>query len=334
MAGSETDSLIVGSGSFRYEVVPGWEQLPDGWSFLEVAGVATDSQRRVYVFTRGDHPLIVFDESGKFLHSWGEGKFTRAHGIWIGPDDLLYLTDDLDHTVRKYTLAGELLMTLGTSGQGSDTGVENFDYRTMKQAGPPFHYPTNVALAADGSLYISDGYGNARVHKFSPEGELLFSWGEPGDGPGQFHLPHGVCLDSGGQVFVADRENNRLQIFTPDGKFVEEWTGIIRPTQVFVDPDDNVFVCEVGRRVGLFPWMTPDPALTGGRVSVFNRQGELQARWGGGDDPAAPGDFFAPHDLSIDNAGSIYVGEVTWAAGGKRGLAPPNYVSLQKFVRR
>jgi len=333
MSSRKTESLVFGTGAFQYEAVPGWEQLPDGWSFLEVAGVATDSQNRVYVFCRGEHPLIVFDKDGKFLNSWGEGKIVRAHGATIGPDELLYLTDDLDHTVRKFTLDGKLLMTLGTSGQGSDTGVVDFDYRTMKQAGPPFHYPTNVAFGADGALYVSDGYGNARVHKFSAAGEHLFSWGEPGDGPGQFNLPHGIDLDSQGRVYVADRENSRVQIFTSEGKFLDAWTGLVRPTQVQVDPDDNVFITEVGKRHGLFSWMVSDPTETGGRLSIFSPSGELQARWGGGDDPAAPGDFFTPHDVCLDAEGSMYVGEVIWTGGGEKGLAPPNCHALQKFVR-
>lgn len=334
MSQGETSDLVFGEGQFTYTVIPGWGDLPDGWSFLEVAGVATDSQERVYVFCRGEHPLIVFDRDGKFLNAWGEGKFVRAHGIWIGPDDLLYLTDDENHVVQKYTPEGELLMTLGTPGQGSDSGVQGMDYRTITQPAPPFHYPTNVALAADGSMYITDGYGNCRVHKFSPQGELVFSWGELGDGPGQFHLPHGIFLDSQGLVFVADRENNRLQIFSPEGEFVEEWPNIIRPTQLYIDADDNIFITEVGKRVGLFPWMEPDPQETGGRVSIFSRKGELLARWGGGDNPMAPGDFFAPHDIWLDGEGSIYIGEVTWAAGGKRGLVPKECPSLQKFARR
>src|SRR5439155_14523437 len=141
-------------------------------------------------------PLIVFDRDGRFLASWGEGLFKRAHGISIGPDDALYCTDDLDHTVRKFTPEGKLLLTLGTSGKPADTGIDGIDYRTIKRAGPPFHRPTNLALAADGSMYVTDGYGNARVHKFSADGRLLFSWGEPGSGSGQFNLPHGIAIDS------------------------------------------------------------------------------------------------------------------------------------------
>src|SRR5882724_2923084 len=143
---------MVGSGSFRYQPLPQWEQLPSGWSFVEVAGVATDSRDRVYVFNRGEHPVIVFDRDGQFVTAWGEGLIARAHGIHIGPDDAVYLTDDLDHTVRKFTPEGKLLMTLGTSGQPSDTGATSMDYRTIRRAAPPFHYPTNVALSSDGDI--------------------------------------------------------------------------------------------------------------------------------------------------------------------------------------
>jgi DNA-binding beta-propeller fold protein YncE len=323
----------VGSGQFRYEALGRWEHLPPGWSLVEVAGVACDSRDRVHVFNRGEHPLIVFGRDGQFLHSWGEGLFARAHGLFIGPDDSVYCTDDLDHTVRKFTPEGKLLLTLGTSGQPSETGISGNDYRTIRRAGPPFNRPTNVALAADGSLYVTDGYGNARVHKFDPDGRHVQSWGEPGDGPGQFNLPHGIALDRDGYVYVADRENSRIQIFSPDGKFLSAWTDLARPMQVLVDREQHVFVVEVGWRAGLFPWQTAPTKPVGARLSVFNRAGELLARWGGGEDPTAAGDFFAPHDLTIDSQGDIYVGEVVMSAGGNRGLVPPHCHAIQKFVR-
>jgi DNA-binding beta-propeller fold protein YncE len=325
----------VGSGSFQYDALVTWQQLPARWDLIEVAGVATDSQDRVYVFNRGEHPVIIFDRDGRFLGSWGEGTFRRAHGIHIGPDDSVYCSDDLDHTVRKFTPDGRLLLTLGTSGVPSDTGIDGIDYRTIKRAGPPFHRPTNVALAADGSLYVTDGYGNARVHKFTPDGRLLFSWGEPGDKPGQFNLPHGIALDQEGLVYVADRENSRVQVFDPQGRFLSEWTDVARPMQVAIDPQQNVFVAEVGWRAGTFPWQTPPgPNPVGARLSVFNRAGQLLARWGGEGEPWEPGQFFAPHDVWIDRRGDLYVGEVVMSAGGNRGLVRPDCHSIQKLVRR
>ncbi len=331
----QSEPNIVGTGRFRYEALVRWEQLPPGWAFVEVAGVATDSHDRVYVFNRGEHPLMVFDREGRFLTSWAEGLFVRAHGIFIGPDDAVYCTDDLDQTVRKFTPEGRLLLTLGTRGQASDTGINGIDYRTIQRAGPPFHRPTNLALAADGSMYVTDGYGNARVHKFAPDGRLLFSWGEPGSGPGQFNLPHGIAVDREGRVYVADRENSRIQVFSPKGEFLSEWTDVARPMQVFIDRQDRVFVAEVGWRAGLFPWQTPPaPDPVGARVSIFTLTGELLARWGGSDNPCASGDFFAPHDLWIDSHGDIYVGEVIMSAGGNRGLVRPDCHALQKFVRR
>jgi DNA-binding beta-propeller fold protein YncE len=323
----------VGRGQFMFAPVPLWEQLPAGWKFVEAVGVATDSRDRVFVFNRGEHPVIVFDRDGRFLEAWGEGQFVRPHGIWIGSDDAIYLTDDLDHTVQKYTPDGRLLWKLGKSGHGSDTGVQKSDYRTINRGGPPFNQPTNLTIGADGSLYISDGYGNARIHKYSPDGKLLLSWGEPGAGPGQFNLPHGIGIVSSGRVLVADRENSRIQVFSPDGEFLAEWTDVVRPCEVFVDPQDNVFVAELGHRAGMFAWMKPDLTVSGGRISIFNRSGSLLARFGGGEKPGTPGDFFAPHDLWVDLRGDLYVAEVTWSAGGNRGLVSPDCPSLQKLVR-
>jgi len=319
--------MQVGQDQFTYEVLVGWAQLPDGLSLGESPGVGVDSQDRVYVFNRSEHPMIVFGPDGEFLSSWGEGMFVRPHGLHVGPDDSLYCSDDIDHTVKKCSPEGELLMTLGTSGQPSDTGVEDMDYRTIQDSAPPFNFPTNVALASDGSIYVSDGYGNARVHKFSPEGELLLSWGEPGSGPGQFNVPHGIAIDRQDKVYVADRENSRIQIFTSDGELLTEWTNVARPCHIFID-DQIVFTAELGFKVGLFPGDTaPSSDPPGGRVSVFNLEGELQARWGNGDHPDAPGDFYGPHDICTDSSGDLYVGEVT------PGSSPQECHVLQKFVR-
>lgn len=325
--------VLVGGGSFTYRAEDRWVQRPPEYSWQEVSAVAVDSRDNVFVFNRGDHPVMVFDRKGQFLRSWGKGVFARAHGITIGPDDAVYCTDDLDHTVRKFTSDGELIWTLGTSGQPSDTGATSIDFRTITHAGPPFYFPTNTALSPEGEIYVADGYGNARIHKFSADGKLLLSWGEPGTGPRQFRVPHGIAVDCDGTVCVADRENSRIQCFAPNGEFLLELTDVARPCQVTFDAVGNLFVAELGYRSGMWPGTSPPTAdATGGRISVFGPDYELLARWGGGLNPTAPGDFFAPHDIRIDSHGDVYVSEVVWSAGANRGHVSPDCHTLQKFV--
>lgn len=324
--------LRIGQGQFTYEPRADWVQRPPGASWLEVIGVAVDSKGRIFVFNRGNHPLMIFDRDGRFLRSWGEGQFDHPHGITIGPDDAVYCTDDFGHTVQKFTPDGQLLLRLGTRGQPSDTGATSIDFRTIRRSAPPFHFPTNIALSADGSIYATDGYGNARVHKFSPTGELLFSWGTPGSEPGQFGVPHGIAIDKAGMIFVADRENSRIQIFSPDGQFLREMRDLARPSQVTFDAAGNLFVAELGYRAGMWPGtLPPTPDATGGRISIFDPQGALLARMGGGENPTAPGDFFAPHDICVDAHGDVYVAEVVMSAGGNSGLVSPDCHTLQKL---
>ncbi|MCH8062672.1 MAG: hypothetical protein IH861_09225 [Chloroflexi bacterium] len=191
--------------------MPGWGKLPDGWEWNAVVGVGVDSQDRIFAYNRSDHPMIVLDQDGNMLRSWGEDVFGTAHHLFIGPDDSIYTTDVGDHTVRKWTGDGELLLTLGTPNEPA-----------QEFSGEPFNRPTDVALGHDGSIYVRDGYGNARVHHFTPNGTHINSWGEPGSGPGQFRIPHSVCVDAAGLVYVADMENSRIQVFLPDGQYVRE----------------------------------------------------------------------------------------------------------------
>ncbi|HTU26232.1 MAG TPA: peptidyl-alpha-hydroxyglycine alpha-amidating lyase family protein [Pirellulales bacterium] len=327
------NQTIVGHGQLRFAADSTWCQLPAGEELGEVIGVATDSLDRVFLFTRTPNRLRVFDREGKYLHTWHDVPFVRPHGIHIGPDDTVYLTDDSDHTVRRLTPEGKLLMTLGLSGRPSDTGSTGFDYRTIRRAAGPFNLPTNVALSPDGEIYVSDGYGNARVHRYSPDGRLLQTWGEPGAGPGQFHVPHGIAVDRQGIVYVADRENSRLQRFTSDGKFIDQWTDVARPCEVFIDREGRVFVAELGYYAGMFPGnVPPSPDAPGGRLSIFSPAGELLARWGGGANPCAAGDFWSPHDVWIDSRGDFYVCEVNHTTGIRTGLVGTDSHTLQKFT--
>src|ERR1700674_2978291 len=209
---------ILGSGEHRYRVVENWAKLPEGWDLTDVASVAVDSKDRVYVFNRGEHPMIVFDREGNFVRSWGEGVFRRAHGVHLGPDETLYCTDDGDHTVRKCTLEGKVLLEIGIPAKPA-----------AYMSGEPFNRCTHTALSPRGDIYVSDGYGNARVHKYSPDGKLLLSWGEPGTDAGQFNLVHNICCDADGWVYVADRENHRVQVFDGRGRFETQWNNLHRP---------------------------------------------------------------------------------------------------------
>ena len=315
----------------EFEVVEGWEKLPEGWSFVEVAGVATDSRDRVYAFNRGEHPMIVFDSDGNFLDAWGEGVFTNPHGLYIGPDDRIYAADNFDHTVRIFNTDGVLLDTLGERHRPSDTGFVVGE-TPVQYGGGPFNRVTNVALDAAGDLFIADGYGNARVHKFSGEGEHLFSWGEPGTGPGEFRLPHAIAVDPDDRVLVADRENSRIQLFAPDGSYLAEWSHVTRPDDLFIDPDGLLYVAELGERAGRPPDVEILPHTPHASVAILDLDGELITRFGGAD-PVRPGNFFAPHGIWADASGDLYVAEVVYSAGANRGLVPLDCHALQKFVR-
>lgn len=320
------------NNQFQYEVVPNWPVPEAHRLWTEVTGVAVDSKNRVHVLARDPNRMLVFDADGTFLHEWGSGLFVRPHGLTIGPDDRVYCADDLDHTVKVFTIEGKPLLTLGVSGQPSNTGATSIDYRTIQHSAGPFYFPTNIAIASDGSLFIADGYGNARIHHFTADGHLLHSWGNPGSGPGEFHVPHGIAIDREGIVHVADRENSRIQKFTQTGEFLGELTEIARPCQVTFDDSGNMLVAELGYKSGMWPGTTaPSPDSTGGRVSIFTPDQKLLARFGGGLNPTAPGDFFAPHDIRCDQQGNIYVAEVVYSAGGRKGMVPRDCHALQKF---
>lgn len=324
------------SNTLSYELVQGWEKLPEGYIHKDCVGAAIDSNDRVYVITRSDARVIVYEQDGTFVTSWGEGIFTpRTHCIRFASDGCIYTADDGDHTIRKFTPDGKLLMTLGTPGVASDTGYDKSKgVASITHGGPPFNRPTGVAIAPNGEIYVSDGYGNARVHRFSPTGELIQSWGEPGTEPGQFHLPHDILVLPDNRVLVADRENDRIQFFSPDGEFLESWTHVQRPTGLATDKDGLIYVSELWWRVGQQSFVHgPITEEKPGRVSVLDPQGKVLARWGSAD-RCAPGQFCAPHGIGVDSRGDIYVAEVTYTFAGKAGLVPADCHTFQKFARK
>ena len=296
--------VILGSGEHRYRVVEDWAKLPDGWEFKDAAAVACDSKDNVYVFNRGEHPMIVFDREGNCLRSWGEGSYPRAHGLHIDANDILYLTDDGGHVVRKCTTEGKVLLELGVPGKP-----------TPYMSGLPFHRCTHTALSPKGEIYVSDGYGNARVHKYSPDGKLLLSWGEPGTDPGQFNVAHNIVTDAEGWVYVADRENHRVQVFDGNGKYETQWVNMSRPCGLYCcrahSPAEQLkfIIGELG------PGMPVNRNMPniGPRLSIVDPKGKLIARLGGEAGPGLEtGKFIAPHGLAVDSRGDIYVGEVSY----------------------
>ena len=311
----------LGTAEYTYEVAEGWGKLPDGWSFKEAAAVGVDSKDNVYVFNRGEHPVIIFDREGNFLSSWGEGVFPRAHGVTMGPDDTIFLTDDGDHTMRHCTLDGKVLMTLGMSGKPAPF-----------MSGDPFNRCTHLAIdPSNGDFFISDGYGNARVHKYSPDGKLLLSWGESGTGPGQFNIAHNIATDKDGWVYVADRENQRMQVFDRNGKFETQWINMAKPCGLFIDQSSElVYVGELGVAIG------PNSQAygLGPRVSIMDTKGNTLARLGDGPEGINPGQFTAPHGVCVDSHGDIYVGEVAWTHSRRYANPPDEIRSLQKLVRK
>jgi hypothetical protein len=316
-----------------YRAIPGWEQLPAGYAHPDVAAVAVNSKGRVYLLCRAEHPVLIYERDGKFVGSWGEGQFTmRTHGITIAPDDSVWCVDDAGHSVRRFTPDGKLLLTLGdNAGKPSDSGYDGSALTTITRGAPPFNRPTNLAVAPNGDLYVSDGYGNARVHRFSSSGKLQGSWGEPGTGPGQFMLPHGIAVDATGNVLVCDRESDRIQVFTADGRFVREITDVQRPTQVVLKRG-LMYVSELGWRAGQRSFRHgPIERDLPSRVSILDARGAVIARLGG-PDPCAPGSFCAPHGLAVNSSGDLYVAEVMWTIAGKAGLVPPDCHSFQMLT--
>lgn len=322
------------AGKIEYSVVEGWEQLPGDYVHRDVAGVAVDGEDRVYLMCRGDHPVLIYDQKGKFLRSWGEGDFSyRTHGIYVAPNGTIFCTDDGQHTVRQFTPEGKLLMTMGTKNTPSDSGYDGKSLDSIKRGAGPFNRPTNVAIGPKGDIYITDGYGNARVHKFSPTGQLKHSWGEPGNGPGQFHLPHGIAVAADGRVFVCDREADRIQIFSPDGEYLSEWKDTQRPTHLVFDSQGRAYVTELAWHEGDKSYSLGPITKTNkrhARMSIYDKDGKLVLRWGT-PQMTDPGSFAAPHGLALDSKNDLYVSEVTWTFAVSRGHAPADCHTFQKF---
>ena len=324
-----------------YEPVEGWAKIPHGIWMKEATSVAVDSDDRVYVFNRGNMPVLVFDSDGNMVDRWGnetpyEGvtlmedpygnmvprwigtRFTRAHAITVDFEDNLWLTDDSGNRMSKTDKKGNTLMTIGT-------GVP-----APRESGEMFNRPTSVAVdESSGDIFVSDGYGNSRIHRFDKEGKHLLSWGESGTGPGQFSLPHNVSMFGDGQVIVCDRENHRVQVFTTEGEFVKGWH-VHKAVACFTGKgeDTNVYICEQGPP----PVQHGVPNL-GHKIGIYDRDGNIIQKIGASLPGEEPNQFNWLHSVAVDSKGDIYAAEVSYVEVGRHQDPPREMVSLRKWAR-
>jgi len=277
---------------FDYVPVPDWTSVPKGMEMAGVNGIAVDGKGRVHAAGGTENAVLVFSPDGAFLGSWGKGTIVSKHELRI-VKDRVYVADTKMHQMYEFTLEGRLLRAFGTRGVAGLGKNE-------------FNQPTDIAFAPNGDIYITDGYGNSRVVCLAADGTYKHAWGSKGDGPGEFVYPHNIVIDAKSRVYVADRGNNRIQIFSPEGKFLAVWENVGKPYGLFLTPDEHLFVTD-GH---------PDGPH---RILVLNLQGEVLASFGS--TGQQPGHFNVPHSLCVDSEKNLYVAEVE----NKR---------IQKFVRR
>jgi DNA-binding beta-propeller fold protein YncE len=310
-------------GLLRYRVNIRFGEEPDtmpaGWKFGRVSAVATSPDgQEVYVFQRGPKadPLVVFDAKGVYLRSWGRGEFGNPHGLRVDRDGFVWVTDNGDHQVIKYTPRGERLLTLGIKGRAGT------DERT-------FDRPADIAFAPGGEIYVADGYGNSRVVKFAADGRYLTAWGTRGSGPVEFNTVHSIAVDAAGTVYVSDRENNRIQIFDPNGKLLRIWTHlgatqnmyITPPWTVGPAPPDELWIITHRNNIENLTYDT----LAGRIMKIDRATGRILGSM------ESPG-----HWIHASPTGELFVGSLTgntfrfypgWlerGLGAEEGLRPPN----------
>lgn len=281
--GVRNDRQLKGSPpSSKARVVVEFPPLPAGMDLGAVSGVEIDGKGNILVFHRGKDPILVFSAKGEFLRSFGDGWYDSTHFLRCDRDGNIWTTDNKNHTVVKLDPAGKVLRVFGERNvAGEDAGH--------------FDRPADIAFAENGDFFIADGYGNSRVAKFDRSGNFLLSWGEKGKGDGEFDLPHAIRIDSKGLVYVGDRENDRIQVFDQDGKYLRQFGGFA-PFGLHIDGNDILYVAD-GRA---------------NQVLRMTLEGKILEQWG--KRGSGPGEFKLPHGITAAADGTVYVSEV----GGRR----------------
>jgi sugar lactone lactonase YvrE len=314
----------------HYVVDTSWPVAAIDPPLIDVVAMEVDADDNLHAFTRNAEPVVVLSRRGEVIDRWGGGIFTEPHGMHMEPNGEIYLIDYGDHTIRHFSNDRKLLRMIGTPGVKSDTGATGRDWRTIERAAGPFNAPTDLAVGPDGDLYVSDGYANARVHRFSANGALKTSWGVPGSALGEFNLPHNIEFGADGLLHVSDRENNRIQRFTLEGQPVSELGGVFRPNAARILPDGHTVVAELGYHTEI---ALRHPAPAGrphSRITIHDPGGQLVLSLGG-PNHAEAGSFCAAHSLAVDSTGALYVGDVGWSANPTK--PPAGIRAIQKFIR-
>jgi len=258
----------------NYKTSTTWATLPANTVWGETSSVTSDGKNQMLVLRRVDPSFFVFTNDGKFVKSWGEGLFKWAHGIRVDRDGNVWATDGQDNLIYKFTMDGKQLLKLGQKGVAGDNASKD-----------TFNRPTDVAVGNNGDFFVSDGYGNSRVVKFTKDGKFVkIIGGTKGTGQGEFNLPHSVVIDSKGRLIVGDRENARVQIFDQDGKFLEMWSGLGKPYGLYITKDDTLYVGDAdGGTITI--------AKNGKPVDVIKELGR-------------------PHWIGMDPSGALYMADV------------------------
>ncbi|MFN4258285.1 MAG: peptidyl-alpha-hydroxyglycine alpha-amidating lyase family protein [Gemmataceae bacterium] len=294
-----------------YEVDVAWPKRPAEFLWGHMPGVAVDAKDNVWLYTRADPPIQVYDPKGNLVRSWGSGRLKSAHHLKIDHEGNVWITDIGRHVVEKYTPEGKPLLTIGTPDHPGcdDTHLD---------------MPTDIAVTKNGDVFVADGYGNARVVHFDKNGKYVKEWGKLGSKPGEFSIPHAIAVDSKGRLYVADRNNARVQVFDAEGKLLDIWNNLVVPWGFHMTPNDELWVC------GSSPmqWRKEDSSLgcpPKDQVFMkFNTDGKLLQLWTvpkAIDGLERPGECNWVHAIAVDSKGNIYVGDII----GKR---------AQKFVLR
>ena len=304
---SRTTSESSAIKNDSYELVNGWPDVSRSYTLSQPTGIGIDSHDHIFVFNRtgrkwttpfpdsliSQNTVLELDsESGKLINSWGANYFIMPHGLTVDRENNVWLTDVALHQIFKFSHDGNLLLKLGVAKVPGNDSLH-------------FNLPTDIAIADDGSFYVSDGYGNSRVVKFCSTGKYIKAWGTYGSNPGQFIIPHAIAIDQSNTIYVADRQNNRVQLFDTSGGFLKELKNDVQVEQlpsIVIGKTNQLFAIDYD------PTKKMDSTVKGSTIFEFDSSHHVKNHFGATGSADRTTSWF--HDLGIDSKGNIYIGDI------------------------